>query len=341
MTEELADSGSSEVEAVVEDGIDMEAAMDSISEDLFGGKPVVKTEEGEEVQEGLAGKEPKEKPEGKAEEKEEKPEEPETTEAKRAVPKSWKKEMYGFWENLDPVVQDYVEQRELQMRDGLEKDRGDANLGRVMRDVMSPYSEMLKTQGIDESVMVRNLMNAHYRLSTADEAGKRDLINQIAQSYNVPLDGETQKVDPAIQALQNHIRGIEYKLNASHEQALQQAHDRVTSEVEAFASDPEHGFFDEVSDEIVPLINAGYSLEDAYEKAIWLNPVTRQKEIDRVAKEASDKALEQAKQEAETARKAKAANVRGRDTAKASTEPKGTIDDTLKETYRDIQSRSH
>ena len=111
--------------------------------------------------------------------------------------------------------------------------------------------------------------------------------------------------------------------------------------METFASDPEHEFFDEVSEQIVPLINAGYSLEDAYANAIWLNPVTRQKEIDRTAKEAAKKAEAEAKQEAEKAKKAKAANVRGRDTSRDSTEPTGTMDDTLRDTFREIQNRSH
>ena len=115
----------------------------------------------------------------------------------------------------------------------------------------------------------------------------------------------------------------------------------VEKDVEAFASDPAHEFFDEVSEQIVPLINSGYSLEDAYANAIWLNPVTRQKEVDRAAKEAAKTAENTAKQEADKAKKAKSVNVRGRDTGRASTEPKGTIDDTLLETYNEIQNRSH
>ena len=330
MSEEIADSG----------GIDMEAAVESIGADLFGSEPVVKTEEDQEVQEGLAGKEPEE--EVKEEPKEEAKEEVKEPEVEgKPAPQSWKKEMHEFWKGLDPTVQSYVEQREDQMREGLEKDRVDANLGRVMRDVMSPYSQMLKTQGIDEGSMVRNLMNAHYRLSTADDAGKVDLIKQIAQSYNVALDGTVQEIDPAVKSLQDRIRGLEYNITASQQASIQEAHTRVQSEVEEFASDPTHEFFDEVSEQIVPLINAGYSLEDAYNSAIWLNPVTRQKEIDRTAETARKEAEKAATQEAEKKLKAKSTNVRGRDTTKASTEPTGTMEDTMREVYRDIQNRSH
>ena len=332
MSEEHADSGSVvDTGPEVDSSIDMDAAMDSISSDLFGVEPEKEPEDVKESSEEIteeASDEAKEEPE-------------ESKPATRPAPQSWKKEMHEFWNGLDPSVQAYVEQREQQMHDGLEKDRGDATLGRTMRDVMTPYSEMLKAQGIDEPVMVRNLMNAHYRLSTADEAGKRDLINQIAQSYNISLDGEAPKVDPALKAIQDKVNSLESHLTAAQQATLQEARDRVEQDVEVFASDPTHEFFDEVSEQIVPLINAGYSLEDAYQNAIWLNPVTRQKEMDRNAKDAAEKAEKTAKQEAEKARKAKSANVRGRDTGKASTEPKGTMEDTLLETYNEIQNRSH
>jgi len=327
MEEAIADSGSEE------SSIDMNAAMEEITDSIFDSKPIVATEENDDTAEGLAGSPPEEPEEEVIESKEETPE-------VKAAPQSWKKEMHESWSSLDPAVQDYIEQRENQMKEGLEKDRGDANLGRVMRDVMSPYSEMLKTQGIDESVMVRNLMNAHYRITTADDNGRRDLINQLAQSYGIDLNGEPQKVDPALKTIQDKVNQLESHLTTSHQQALQAARERVQSDVEAFAADPKHEFFDEVAEQIIPLINAGYELEDAYKNAIWLNPVTRQKEIDRTSSEAAAKAQELAKQEAEKARKAKSTNVRGRDTGKTPTEPHGTMEDTMRETLREIKNRS-
>ena len=328
MTEEHADSGS----------IDMDAAMESISNDLFPAKeePQEEFDVVEEVVEEVVEAAPEETPEESEEKTEEK------TEEGRPPPQSWKKEMHDVWNSLSEDAKSYVEQRESQMRDGLEKDRGDATLGRTMRDVMAPYSEIIKSQGIDETQLVRNLMNAHVRLATSDPAQKKELFNHLAQSYGVSLDGEPpQEVDPVMKAMQDKVNNLEQYLTQTQRDAQQAERERVNREVEEFASDPNHPFFDEVSEQIVPLINAGYTLEDAYENAIWLNPVTRQKEMDRTAKEAADKAQEEAKKEAEKAKKAKAANVRGRDTNRASTEPTGTMEDTMREVYREIQSRSH
>ena len=327
MTEELADSGSD---------FDMDAAVESIGADLFGAKSEAE-ETTEEAPEVTAEETPVEAKEETEEPTEEATEEPEG----RPAPQSWKKEMHEFWKGLDPTVQSYVEQREEQMREGLEKDRGDANLGRTMRDVMSPYSEMLKSQGVDETVMVRNLMNAHYKLSTASPEEKVNLFNQLQQMYGVTANGEAPQVDPALKSVQDKVNMLEQHLTQAQQRTLQEARTRVEQDVEAFASDPAHEFFDEVSEQMIPLINAGYSMEDANNNAIWLNPVTRQKEVDRTAKEAEKKALQEAEKEAEKARKAKSANVRGRDTSKASTEPTGTMEDTMRQVYREIQSRSH
>jgi len=327
MTEEaIADSGA-------EEGIDMDAAMEDITSSIFDSEPIVKTLETTEEP-----TEPQEATDALQQEKEQETTEEEVKEEGRQPPQSWKKEMHDKWNSLDPEMQDYVEQRENQMREGLEKDRGDANLGRVMRDVMTPYSQMLKSQGIDEPVMVRNLMNAHYKLSTADPESRTALMQQLAQSYGVNLNGEAPaQIDPALKAMQERLQGLEQTISASHERSLQEGRARVESDVEAFASKNE--FFEEVAEQIVPLINAGYNLEDAYKNAIWLNPVTRQKEIDRTAQEAAEKAQTLAKQEAEKARKAKSANVRGRDTNKTPTEPTGTMEDTMRETYRAIQNQ--
>lgn len=69
----------------------------------------------------------------------------------------------------------------------------------------------------------------------------------------------------------------------------------ITKEVNAFAADPAHPFFDEVSDDIVAFLKTGASLAEAYEKAVWANPVTRQKEIARRQKEKDSKPRGEAK----------------------------------------------
>lgn len=315
MSEEIADSE-----------FNMEAAQQSISDDLFQSEEDVSEEISEEVHEEIA--EETEEPEEVTEE---------TTEVKaKNAPQSWKKEMHEAFSSLPPNVQEYIEQREQQMRDGLEKDRTDANLGRTMRDVITPHLALIKEQGINEVDAVRYMLNAHNKLSRAQGEEKSRLAQEFLQAYGITTDGK--EVDPVISQLRQELNGIKTHLTASQERTLQEQRSRVMKDVESFAS--EHPYFDDVADDIVPFINAGLDLKDAYEKAVWANPVTRQKEIERTQKEAEEKAKLKAKQEAEAAKKAKSVNVRGRDTQKTPTGPKGTMEDTMRETFREIQSRS-
>ena len=105
----------------------------------------------------------------------------------------------------------------------------------------------------------------------------------------------------------------------------------------AFAS--EHKLFDEVSNDIVPFINAGLTLEEAYEKAIWSNPITRQQEIDRLEKEKVEKLAGEKQKKIEAAKKAKATNVKSRDTSETPTGSTGKMYDDMHDLHQEIINR--
>jgi hypothetical protein len=198
---------------------------------------------------------------------------------------------------------------------------------------MKPHSELLEKQGINEVKAVEYLLNANYKLSTGTPEQRQMAFKELARAYN--LDGEN--VAPETSELAQRLQNIESNIAKSHQAALQATKTRIESEVEAFASEHEH--FDDLQDEIAKFISVGYELEDAYEKALWANPLTRQKELDRIEKEKTGKAKETKKAVVDKAKRAKSVNVRGRNTDRASTAPLGTMDDTMNEVLRDIQNR--
>lgn len=313
-------------EEAAESTFDMESATESIADDLFhrGEKEEVEEdiEEEDEPEEIKAEKEPEEEVE------------------KKAAPASWKKDMHETWDKLDPAAQEYIETRESQMKEGLETDRNDANLGRTMRDTMAPFHEFLQKKGMDEPTAVKNLMNIHYQMDNAPDEHKIQLLHQLASSYGLKLDGEQQEIDPNIKSLQDEMQGMRTILNERNQADLQVARERVVNEVEAFASDPKHPYFEEIEGDVATFITAaGMSLEDAYEKAVWANPITRQKEMNRINEEKGATQLEEARKKAEAAKKAKAANVKSRDTKYSPTEKSGTMEDTMKDVMKEIRSR--
>ncbi len=311
-------------------GIDMESAVDSLGKDIFGVEPKESEEDEPEEVIDKATDEPSEKTEDTTEE---------TDAEEKDAPVSWKKDMHEQWSKLDPAVQEYIETREEQMKEGLDVDRGDSNLGRSIRDVMTPYHDFLQKKGMDELAAVKNLMAIHYQMDTAPDNDKLALLNQLANSYGLNLNGEKSEVDPQIKSLQDEINGVRNILNERTQADLQSAREQVVQEVEEFASNEAHPYFEEIESDIAQLITAGYSLEDAYEKSVWANPITRQKEMNRIQQEKGAAQLDEARKKAETAKKAKAANVRSRDTKNAPTGSLGTIEDTLKATMKEIKGR--
>jgi len=311
------------MDEIADSEINVEELSDSISADLFGVK------ETEEVSDEV------EKPADETEETEEQEDNTEEVKSVKPPPQSWKKEMHEYWGELKPEVQEYFELREQQMKEGIDVAKEDATLGRDLRDVLSPFNQLLESQGVDQKSAVQYLMNAHYKLSTADEQGKLDALNQIAQSYGIKLDGS--KVTPEIQTLQQEIGQLKQILNQTQAQSRQAEMRKISEELDAFAST--HEYFDEVTDEMAPFLERGFSLQDAYDKAIWANPVTRQKEQSRLEKEKLDKLEAEKKEKLEKAKKAKSPNVKTKDTAKAPTGPTGKMFDDLHELAREIQSR--
>lgn len=270
---------------------------------------------------------------------------------KHAPPASWAKEKHALWDTLPPEAQEQFTTRENQMLDGIEQYKEHAGFGKTMREVTAPYQAFITAQGVDAPKAVQYLLNAHYRLSTAQPADRATYFSKMAKSYGIDVatlkpdagDGTTATTaaaDPAIAELRTTVQKMQDAQTAKEQTALTERKAKIASEVETFASDPAHKYFDECSDDIVALVNAGHTLKEAYDKAVYANPVTRAKELARLQAE-SDKALRaKAEVEAKAARKATGHNVRSRDTRKAPTEPKGSMDDTLRATLSEIKERT-
>ena len=314
-------------------GIDIDKAVSSIAQDLGFEK-----ETEDEVVEETTEETPDvvEEETAPVEESEETPvtEEPETKIAVREPPKSWSKDKHELWSKLPPEAQEYYELRENQMLSGIESYKDNATYGKTLKDVITPYEPILQAAGLDAPKAVQYLLNAHYRLTNGSPEQRKAAYEQLGQNLGL-IEGQ---IDPKFKMLQDELYQIKNTLTQREQVALQETQSRVSKEVETFASDKP--YFDEVADDIVAYINAGLTLDKAYEKAIWANPVTRQKEISRLDTERNAK-LQKKAVEAQKAKNVVSHNVRSRDTSKAPTEPKGTMEDTLTETYRTIRERAH
>lgn len=269
--------------------------------------------------------------------------------AVRAVPKSWPKETHDYWGKLDPKVQELVERREKDFLDGIEQYKGDAGFAKQIRETLAPYQALMTAQNItDPAVAVRGLLNAHYQLSQPDEAARISFMTNLLKQYSIDPEklfaatkSTSEISDPTMLAMKKQIDNLSTSMSAEQTRQVAEVKAKLDAEVAAFATDPAHPYFEEVATEIAVLIRGqNLDLKEAYERAVRANPQTWAKEQDRIRKEIETDVRTKAEEEARKSREAKGTNVRGRESQKAPTEVLGTMDDTLRSTYKEIVNRT-
>lgn len=263
----------------------------------------------------------------------------------REPPKSWAKDKHEVWAKLPPDAQDYYELREKQFLDGLEQYKADAGVSRQFKEIIAPYKAMIQSQGISETQAIQYLLHSQHRLTNGTPEERAAAYQNLGRDLGIQIpavgDASQENIDPAILALRKDIDSIKTASAQSQRHALEQARADSAKQVETFAADKANLYFDEVAPDMVPYINAGLSMPDAYEKAVWSNPVTRAKELARLQTEADVKLKGKARAEGEAAKKATRTNIRGQESRKAPTDPKGTMDDTLRAALQQIKERAH
>lgn len=196
---------------------------------------------------------------------------------------------------------------------------------------------------MDAPRAVQALLNAHKLLVRSTPDQKHAYFMQLARDYGIDVSGQAPAAtDPAVQELRERLDRTEQALTHRQSVELEQRRAATMNEVNEFAADKAHPYFEDVADDIVTLLKTGLDLPTAYEKAVWANPITRQKEIERINAESESARAKKAQEEAAKAKAATVANIRNRDTQRTPTEQRATmrnLDEALRESMREITSR--
>lgn len=260
----------------------------------------------------------------------------------REPPKSWKKEMHPSWGGLSAEVQDYIEQREKEALDGITQYRTAAQHAATYNSIISPYAQVLQGQGfqsIDQALQA--VLNTYSQLSTGTPEQRGKALQAIAKRFGIQQaqDDDTY-IDPVTKGLLDKVSSLETTIKSQETRAAEQIRAEMLAKTNAFFNDPKNEFVSEVADDIVRLIGTGMDLDEAYQAAIWANPVVRGKQLLKIKKEAEEQALKAAKERGEKARQVASSNVPPGVDKSSSTGTNGSLRDTVKEVYRDIMSRT-
>lgn len=208
-----------------------------------------------------------------------------------------------------------------------------------LNKALEPYREVfVRDAGSIEAAVSQ--LGQFYRAYLDNPVG---LIQHIARTRGIDLgQPQGQPVQPGTpppapdinsvvtQAVQQAIRPFQEQIQQTETQQIQQT-------VQEFASDPAHPYFQDVRVHMGHLLNSGQakSMKEAYDQAIWANPVIRQQLLTEQAEEARKAQAA----EAEKARKAAAASVRGSPIPGAlngTGNPKSSVHDDVRAAWAEV-----
>ena len=267
------------------------------------------------------------------------------------APTTWSAAASQQWATLPQPIREEIAKRENDMFRGLEQYRSEAGFAREVKTFLAPLANDLQRHNVAPQAFLGNLINAHLTLASPQLPPEQKLAmaQQLLKTYGIALpqaaadDGTPAYVDPEVKELREQLSALQSKINESEQRTVSAERQKLTDEITAFANDPAHPHFNEVAEDIAAMIRGAggqLGLKEAYERAVWANPVTRAKEIATQEAAAVEKAQKEAKERAEAARKATSARVRTSGHQGGGTAVSGSMEDTMQETLAAIRAKS-
>jgi gas vesicle protein len=195
------------------------------------------------------------------------------------------------------ILTNEANRRESDFHRGVEEFKTHAQKARAYEAVIAPYQQTFQSLGVDAPTAIGHLLKADHTLRYSDPATKAQYFQQLAQQYGVNLEQiqNPPQYDPQTQYLMQQLNELRQTQAQWHNSIQQQEQTRANHELEQFAS-AGNAHFDAVRNDMADLLETGKatSLQDAYEKAVWMNPDIRQSLIEQQRSEAQKKAMAEA-----------------------------------------------
>lgn len=211
------------------------------------------------------------------------------------APGSWKPAAREKWASVDPAIRAEVYRREAEISRGLNQSTKDAAFGREINEIVNPYQHTFRAAGTDAKTAVSKLLETDSVLRYGTAIDKAQRAYEILSYYGVDVQalgalimGEQPNVapvDPQVASLQQRLAALE----SGNQNQQDNFVTSLRTELDKFAGDPKNEFYRDVRLDMATLLEAGRAkdLRDAYDKAVWANPETRQVMLDRQAVELS------------------------------------------------------
>lgn len=195
-------------------------------------------------------------------------------------PRSWTNEEKAKWAEATPEVRKAILRREQEVEQGFTKLDEERNFGKSLKDVITPYMSIIQAEGGTPVTAVQSLLNTAYILRTAPIAQKTALFHQLAQQYGVDLSQPNSTVQPnqMLAQTQQEIAALKQQIQQQPEIFRQQQENlAIKSQIDTFAADPKNVHYEKLKPAMAALLQGGQAkdMQDAYDKASWLDPDIR------------------------------------------------------------------
>ncbi len=208
-----------------------------------------------------------------------------------AAPAGWKPAAREHWAKLPRPVQEEVTRREKEAALTVRQSSQARQLAKDFQNTVNPFMPMIQAQGSNPIQAVRNLMTTAAGLTVGTQIQKAQILREIIQNYGVdvatldqvlagqplqPQQGYQQQNQLAPPPWANPIFQFMNTVQQQRAAREQQTMTDAEAETEAFAAKNE--FFEDVREEMADLMEMSarrgvvLSLQDAYNKAVSLNP---------------------------------------------------------------------
>lgn len=308
-------------------------------EDIIEEPEELNDEPAEEPEEKV--EEPEEKLEEQPAEKAEEPVEQKPQEEEISAPQSWSGLQRDNWNKIPAETRKYILQREEEAHKALTKHDEDRNFGKSLKDIANPYIPVIQSEGGTVEGAFKDLLNTAYVLRTGQPQQKAEIIRSTMQQFGIDpqmvMSNQQQPMNPM------QVQQMVQQQWQTHEQKLQQQQEEqqlaeLNKEIQAFSSNPENVYFNDVRETMIPLLESGQAqtLDEAYQLAIWANPNTRAALLEKQEKEQT-----QEKRKKVEAKKTAASSVTGspgKTNSKKSDRNQGSVEDDVAAALAELES---
>lgn len=251
------------------------------------------------------------------------------------APRSWKAPEREAFSSLPRHLQETISKREIE-RDTATNNRL-MELSRAQKryaeidSVLAPHEEKWAKAGIQPGAVMRQFLAWQDYLDRDPQTA----IKELAGSYGLNLAELAQKqptVDPEVARLRQELAQVQGTIQQQQTYEQQQYQTQLEQGIEAYATEigtdgkPVRPYFQEIWSDMLPIVShlvqaePGLThrqvLDQAYERAMWMNPQVRERLIEEKHKAAEAKRIAEMQNRTQKA-KAAAVSVRGSPTSGA------------------------